>query len=232
MSLPVTPWGAKNSANPGWVWERTGVSAWKTRQKGGLKSNGLSWPENYHIRLESGEFFILGHERVLLGYFSKNVYVVRAYSTIICNHFQKFQKFKDSKLFWWPFSLTLNSMSNSIVQKNLIAQERWAWKILIKINPHDTSNSSAMRVQTNRMTDFRQMHWQDWLHTLDCWSWGKFVHTQYESVNSLMSWVVVIPKEGRACVAVSRPAGTCLDPRGGPYLTYKAAKKSGYFCGP
>ena len=31
-----------------------------------------------------------------------------AYSTIICNHFQKFQKIKDSKLFWNWFSLALN----------------------------------------------------------------------------------------------------------------------------
>ncbi len=68
-----------------------------------LKSNGLTWPENYHIRLESGEFLILGHEEVPLGYSSK--------STIICNHFQKFQKFKDSSLFWWPFSLALKLLS-------------------------------------------------------------------------------------------------------------------------
>ncbi len=32
-----------------------------------------------------------------------------AYSSIICNHFQKFQKLKDSKLFWWPFSLALKT---------------------------------------------------------------------------------------------------------------------------
>ncbi len=36
------------------------------------------------------------------------VYVIWAYSTIKCNHFQKFQKFKDSKVFLWPFSLALN----------------------------------------------------------------------------------------------------------------------------
>ncbi len=62
-----------------------------------FNSSGLKWQENYHIRLESGEFLILGHEEVPLGYFYKPLY-----STIISNHFQKFQKFKDSSLFWWP----------------------------------------------------------------------------------------------------------------------------------
>ncbi len=30
----------------------------------GIKSNVTSWVENYHIRLESGDFSILGHEKV------------------------------------------------------------------------------------------------------------------------------------------------------------------------
>ena len=29
-----------------------------------IKSNRMSSPENYHVRLESGEFLILGHEKV------------------------------------------------------------------------------------------------------------------------------------------------------------------------
>ena len=37
-----------------------------------------------------------------------------AYSNIICNHFQKFQKFKDSNLFWWPKSMALKGTSRGL----------------------------------------------------------------------------------------------------------------------
>ena len=40
-----------------------------------------------------------------------------AYSTIICNHFQKFQKFKNSSFFWWPKSMALKvPINNTLVR--------------------------------------------------------------------------------------------------------------------
>ncbi len=39
--------------------------------------------------------------------FLHSVYSV--HSAIICNHFQKFQKFKDSSLFWWPKIIALKN---------------------------------------------------------------------------------------------------------------------------
>ena len=39
-----------------------------------IKSAGLSKGDYGHIRVESGEFFILGHEKVPPGYFSKKMH--------------------------------------------------------------------------------------------------------------------------------------------------------------
>ncbi len=104
-----------------------------------FKSNGPSWTENYHIRLESDDFLILGHEEVPLGYFSKKCLFVPndllwAYSTIICNHLQKFQKFKNSSLFWWPKSMALKNKTRrrSTLIKMYFELSQWyflQWKL-------------------------------------------------------------------------------------------------------
>ncbi len=51
-----------------------------------FKSKVRNGPDYGHIRVESGDFL-----------------------TIICNHFQKFRKFKDSSLFWWPKIIALKN---------------------------------------------------------------------------------------------------------------------------
>ena len=52
-----------------------------------------------------------------------------AYSTIIRNHFQKFQKFKVSNLFWWPKSMALNCLIESFTV------EYWLCFVKLEIDP-------------------------------------------------------------------------------------------------
>ena len=43
-----------------------------------------------------------------------------AYSTIICNHSQKFQKFKESNVLWWPFAFLIDIISTSVGHNNYV----------------------------------------------------------------------------------------------------------------
>ncbi len=61
--------------------------------------------------VESGEFFISCQKEVPPGYVG--------YITIICNHFQKFQKFKDSELFYGHFRSLLNILKNTAFRLEL-----------------------------------------------------------------------------------------------------------------